>query len=60
MLLGADGMTQNEFWYRLWPFKHELIQWAVNLFTELFAYFFFPRIIYPQKGEMDPDDVNFP
>ena len=50
----ADG--QNDFLSRLWPFKHESLEWAVNFFfTPLFAYFFFPRIIYP-----DPDDVNFP
>lgn len=59
-LLGADGMTQNDFLSRLWPFKHELLEWAVNFFTPLFVSFFFPRIIYPQNGEMDPDDVNFP
>lgn len=45
----ADGMTQNEFLSRLWPFKHELLEWAVNFFTPLFAYFFFPRIIYPVR-----------
>ncbi|KAK1569245.1 hypothetical protein Q3G72_034313 [Acer saccharum] len=53
----ADGMTQNEFLSRLWPFKHELLEWAVNFFTPLFAYFFFPRIIYPVRWIRIPDII---
>lgn len=46
MLLGADGMTQNEFLSRLWPFKHELLEWAaVNFLTPLFVYFLFPILL---------------
>lgn len=46
MLLGADGITQNEFLSRLWPFKHELLEWAaVNFFTPLFVYFLFPILL---------------
>lgn len=41
-------------------FGHLSMNYSSGLFTPLFAYLFFPRIIYPQNGEMDPDDVNFP
>lgn len=49
--IAADGMTQNEFLSRLWPFKHELLEWAcLHSTVRLFLL----------SSALDPDDVHFP
>lgn len=59
-LLGANALDKRSSESRLWPFKPENPNWSTHYFCPLFVYFFFPRTIYPCKGEYDPDFNNFP
>ena len=44
----------------LWPFQPGFLDWAVGYITPLFCFFAPDRVVLPQKGRDDPDDVNFP
>lgn len=59
VLCGAQGRSPSAM-SRLWPFKKENLDWASRYITPIFSYFYFPRTIYPQKGEDSPDLNSFP
>lgn len=47
VILGAQELLSPLTASRLWPFKHENLDWTSRYFTPLFCYLFFPRVVYP-------------
>lgn len=48
---------------RLWPFKHDLREWAYRYIEPVYSFFAPKRVVFPMRGEPLPDEdslVNRP
>jgi hypothetical protein len=45
---------------RLWPFKHDLREWAYRYIEPVYCFFAPKRVVFPMRGEPLPDEDSFP
>lgn len=45
---------------RLWPFKHDLREWAYRYIEPVYSFFAPKRVVFLMRGEPLPDEDSFP